>query len=239
MSDLKMLYEGKAKILYQGPSEEEVFIYFKDDTTAFNGEKKEQIKEKGQINLQITRYIFRYLEKHGIPTHYLKPVDENTILAKKIDIIPVEFVIRNIATGSLLKRTPLKEGKKLKQPLLEFFYKDDEMGDPMITPFHVEECELCSQQDMMRATELTYRINHVLKKLFDKVGIDLVDFKVEFGKDKEGNLMLGDEISPDSCRLWNKIDGKKLDKDVFRKDLGDMIEKYKEVLHRLKEELDD
>jgi phosphoribosylaminoimidazole-succinocarboxamide synthase len=239
MSDLKKLYEGKAKIIYEGPSENEVFIYFKDDTTAFNGEKKEVITEKGEINFSITRLIFQYLQKNGVETHYLKPVDERTVLAKKLNIIPVEFVVRNIAAGSVLKRLPVKEGFEFKNPVLEYFYKSDEMGDPMINPYHVEACDLCSMDNLMKATEKTFRVNHLMKSLFAKCGIILVDFKIEFGIDSEGNLLLGDEISPDSCRLWDKETREVLDKDVFRKGTGNIVDKYKKVLERLEEELND
>ncbi|MCK9225302.1 MAG: phosphoribosylaminoimidazolesuccinocarboxamide synthase [Candidatus Muirbacterium halophilum] len=239
MSDLTLIYEGKAKTLYQGPASDEIFIYFKDDTTAFNGEKKEIITQKGEINFQISRLIFKYLEKNGVKTHYLKPVDERTILAKKLDIIPVEFVIRNIAAGSVLKRIPVKQGFEFKSPIIEYFYKSDEMGDPMINPYHIEACNLCSMENLMTITEKTFRVNHLLKSLFDKCGIILVDFKLEFGIDSQNNIMLGDEISPDSCRLWDKVTKEVLDKDVFRKGNGNIVDKYKKVLERLQEELND
>ncbi|MFA7577540.1 MAG: phosphoribosylaminoimidazolesuccinocarboxamide synthase [Candidatus Muiribacteriota bacterium] len=237
--ELERIYEGKAKTLFKGPEENEVFIFFKDDTTAFDGKKKEVLKEKGEINLQITRYIFRYLEKNGIPTHYLKPVDERTILAKKVKILPVEFIIRNVAAGGLTKRLGIPEGTKLPNIILEYCYKSDEYGDPMINAYHVQAMGLASDKDLALASEYSFRINHLLKELFDKVGIELVDFKVEFGIDSEGKLVLADEISPDSCRLWDKKTSDKMDKDVFRRDLGDMVSKYKEVLKRLQEELND
>ncbi len=237
MSELKKMYEGKAKILYHGPQQDEVFVYFKDDTTAFNGEKMEQFQEKGEINLKITILIFRYLEKLGIPTHYLKPVDERTILAKKVHIIPVEFIVRNIATGSLLKRTPFKEGTVLSEPLLEYFYKSDELGDPLINTNHIRLLELCSEKELAEMSEYTLKINDYLSDLFKKTGIKLVDFKVEYGRTSDGEIVLADEISPDSCRLWDFQTMEKLDKDIFRKGTGDLIEKYKEVLRRLEEEI--
>ncbi|MGM0608359.1 MAG: phosphoribosylaminoimidazolesuccinocarboxamide synthase [Candidatus Muiribacteriota bacterium] len=236
---MEKIYEGKAKTLYKGPAENELFIYFKDDTTAFDGKKKETMKEKGEINLKITRYIFKYLEKNGIPTHYLKPVDEKTILAKKVEILPVEFIIRNIAAGSLTRRVGITEGTLLNNVILEYCYKSDKYGDPFINPYIIQAMELATDEQLRRASEYTFRINHLLKSLFDKVGIDLVDFKVEYGIDPDGNLLLADEISPDSCRLWDKKTKDKLDKDVFRKETGNMIDKYREVLNRLKEDLDD
>ena len=238
MSDLKKLYEGKAKTVFEGPSPDEVLIYFKDDTTAFNGEKKEQISGKGEVNHEITRYIFRYLSENGIPTHYLKNVDERTILAKKVRIIPIEFVVRNIAAGSISKRLGIPEGKKLEPTVLEFYLKDDSLGDPIINQYHIQALSLCGDKEMLTAVEYSFRINVLLSELFRKSGMNLVDFKIEFGITTDGKVVLADEISPDSCRLWDIGTGNIMDKDIFRKGLNGMMDKYSEVLDRIREELD-
>jgi len=233
------LYEGKAKILYQAPQDDQVIIYFKDDTTAFNGEKKESFHDKGKVNLAISNMILSFLENMGIPTHTISQIDEKTILAKKVKIFPVEFVVRNIATGSLLKRTPFREGETLKRPLLEYYYKDDDLGDPLITKDHIDLLELCSDKQLQIMSEYTLKINELLSTFFKKTGLILVDFKVEYGLTSKGQIVLADEISPDSCRLWDINTMEKFDKDVFRKDLGDLMQKYKEVLKRLEENTND
>ncbi|PLX17606.1 MAG: phosphoribosylaminoimidazolesuccinocarboxamide synthase [Candidatus Muiribacterium halophilum] len=239
MENLQKLYEGKAKTLYKAPNEDQIIIHFKDDTTAFNGEKKEKFHDKGIVNLAISNMILSFLEKMGIPTHTISQIDERTILAKKVKIFPIEFVVRNIATGSLLKITPFREGETLKRPLLEYFYKDDDLGDPLITKDHIDLLELCTKDQLETMNEYTLKINELLSTFFKKTGLILVDFKVEFGLTQDGNIVLGDEISPDSCRLWDKDTMEKFDKDVFRKDLGDMMQRYKEVLKRLEENNND
>jgi phosphoribosylaminoimidazole-succinocarboxamide synthase len=233
---MELLYEGKAKKIYKTDNPNEVVCEFKDSLTAFNGEKASSEAGKGELNCAITTLIFEALEKEGIPTHLIKQIDETKQLVKKVDIIPIEVVVRNIAAGSLSKRLGLKEGVKLPFTLVEFYYKNDELNDPLINDDHAMILNLVNNRkelDILR--EYGRKINEFLTKFFDKIGLILVDFKVEFGKDKDGNIILADEITPDSCRLWDKKTGKKMDKDLFRFDLGDIKEAYAEILKRLKE----
>ncbi len=233
---MKLLYEGKAKKIYETQNPNEVICEFKDSLTAFNGEKADTQAGKGALNCAITTLIFEALEKEGIPTHLIKKIDENKQLVKKVDIIPIEVVVRNIAAGSLSKRLGIKEGTKLPFPIVEFYYKNDELNDPLINDDHAMILNLVNDRDELDILRKYGReVNEFLIKFFDKVGLILVDFKIEFGKDKEGNIILADEITPDSCRLWDKKTGKKMDKDLFRFDLGDISEAYNEVLNRLKE----
>ena len=233
---MKLLYEGKAKRIYQTENPNEVVCEFKDSLTAFNGEKADTKIGKGALNCAITTLIFEALEKEGIPTHLIKQIDDTKQLVKKVDIIPIEVVVRNIAAGSLSKRLGIKEGEKLDFPIVEFYYKNDELNDPLINDDHAMILHLVNDRkelDLLR--EYGRKINQFLIDFFDKIGLILVDFKVEFGKDENGNIILADEITPDSCRLWDKKTGKKMDKDLFRFDLGDINEAYKEVLNRIKE----
>jgi phosphoribosylaminoimidazole-succinocarboxamide synthase len=233
---MELLYEGKAKRIYKTENPDEVICEYKDSLTAFNGEKASQESGKGALNCAITTLIFEALEKEGIPTHLIRQIDETKQLVKKVDIIPIEVVVRNIAAGSLSKRLGLKEGTKLPFTIVEFYYKNDELNDPLINDDHAMILNLVDDRkelDILR--EYGRKINDFLVKFFDKVGLILVDFKVEFGKDKDGNIILADEITPDSCRLWDKKTGKKMDKDLFRFNLGDIKEAYSEVLERLKE----
>jgi phosphoribosylaminoimidazole-succinocarboxamide synthase len=233
---MELLYEGKAKKIYKTDNPNEVVCEFKDSLTAFNGEKASSEAGKGELNCAITTLIFEALEKEGIPTHLIKQIDETKQLVKKVDIIPIEVVVRNIAAGSLSKRLGLKEGVKLPFTIVEFYYKNDELNDPLINDDHAMILNLVNDRkelDILR--EYGRKINEFLTKFFDKIGLILVDFKVEFGKDKDGNIILADEITPDSCRLWDKKTGKKMDKDLFRFDLGDIKEAYSEILKRLKE----
>jgi len=232
---MELLYEGKAKKIYKTENPNEVICEFKDSLTAFNGEKASSETGKGALNCAITTLIFEALEKEGIPTHLIKQIDETKQLVKKVDIIPIEVVVRNIAAGSLSKRLGLKEGEKLPFTIVEFYYKNDELNDPLINDDHAMILNLVSSRyelDLLR--DYGRKINDFLVKFFDKIGLILVDFKVEFGKSAEGNIILADEITPDSCRLWDKKTGKKMDKDLFRFDLGDIKEAYTEVLQRLK-----
>jgi len=233
---MKLLYEGKAKRIYETENPNEVICEFKDSLTAFNGEKASSESGKGALNLAITTLIFEALEKEGIPTHLIKQIDETKQLVKKVDIIPIEVVVRNIAAGSLSKRLGLKEGEKLPFSIVEFYYKNDDLNDPLINDDHAMILNLVNDRkelDLLR--EYGKKVNEFLIKFFDKIGLILVDFKIEFGKDSEGNIILADEITPDSCRLWDKKTGKKMDKDLFRFDLGDIKEAYSEILKRLKE----
>ena len=233
---MKLLYEGKAKRIYETDNKNEVICEFKDSLTAFNGEKADTQAGKGALNCAITTLIFEALEKEGIPTHLIKKIDDTKQLVKKVDIIPIEVVVRNIAAGSLSKRLGIKEGTKLDFPIVEFYYKNDELNDPLINDDHAMILHLVDNRDELDLLRKYGReVNEFLIKFFDKVGLILVDFKIEFGKDKDGNIILADEITPDSCRLWDKKTGKKMDKDLFRFNLGDIKEAYTEVLNRLKE----
>ena len=233
---MKLLYEGKAKKIYETDNPNEVICEYKDSLTAFNGEKASSQAGKGALNCAITTLIFEALQKEGIPTHLIKQIDETKQLVKKVDIIPIEVVVRNIAAGSLSKRLGIKEGTKLPFAIVEFYYKNDELNDPLINDDHAIVLNLVNDRkelDILR--NYGRKVNEFLINFFDKIGLILVDFKIEFGKDKDGNIILADEITPDSCRLWDKKTGKKMDKDLFRFDLGDINEAYKEVLKRIKE----
>jgi len=231
MKALEKIYEGKAKILYTTQDPGRVIQYFKDDASAFNGIKKGTIADKGVINNQVSCRIFQYLEDRGIPTHFVQSLSDREMLVKKLDMVPVEVVLRNIAAGSLCKRMGVPEGTSLKQPILEFYYKDDELGDPMINEDHIAAFELMARDDVEVIKSLGFKINALMIEFFQARNILLVDFKLEFGR-HQGRLLLGDEISPDACRLWNRETHEKLDKDRFRFDLGQVAEKYRE-LHQL------
>ncbi len=231
---IKQIYEGKAKKLYTLKGHPDLLLQeFKDDATAFNALKKGTILNKGKINNELTNYIFKYLEKSGIKTHLVKKISDNEMIIKKLKIIPIEVVTRNIAAGSLLKKTNFKEGTVLKKPIIEFYYKDDSLGDPMINDSHALAMKLGAQKDIKKLKSMADKINSKLKKFFLKRNLKLVDFKLEFGKDKKGKIILGDEITPDTCRLWDAKTNEKLDKDRFRFDLGKVDEAYEEVRSRI------
>ena len=230
----ELLYEGKAKEIYATENPNEVICEYKDSLTAFNGEKASSEEGKGALNLAITTLIFEALEKVGIPTHLVKKLSDTEQLVKKCEIILIEVVVRNIVAGSLAKRLGLKEGTKLPFTIIEFYYKNDELNDPLINDDHCLVLGLVKDRkelDLLR--EYGLKINEFLVKFFDKADMTLVDFKIEFGRDSEGNIILADEITPDSCRLWDKHSGKKMDKDIFRQDLGDLMSAYREVLERI------
>jgi len=230
----ELLYEGKAKRIYSTDNPNEVICEYKDALTAFNGEKASSEEGKGALNLAITTVIFEALEKAGIPTHLIKKISDTEQLVKKCDIILIEVVVRNIAAGSLAKRLGLKEGEKLPFTIVEFYYKKDELNDPLINDDHCMILNLVDDRkelDLLR--EYGLKVNDFLVEFFGQAGMTLVDFKIEFGKDSEGNIILADEITPDSCRLWDKETGKKMDKDIFRQDLGDLKAAYEEVLERI------
>ena len=232
----KKLYEGKAKILYKGPKANTLIVYFKDDATAFNNKKRSVIKEKGVLNNKMSELIMKKLAAGGVDNHFIKRISDREQLIKKVRIFPLEVIVRNIAAGSICKRLGLKEGLILKKSLIEFFYKCDELDDPLITREHIEMFGWASKNDMKKITSLTFKINTVLSKLFGSINLKLVDFKIEFGKysfGKKYKIILADEISPDSCRLWDAKTNKSLDKDRFRKDLGNIKEAYEEVAQRL------
>jgi phosphoribosylaminoimidazole-succinocarboxamide synthase len=236
----KKLYEGKAKILYAAPEKEMAIQHFKDDATAFNNLKKSTIEGKGILNNRISEHILSSLNQIGIETHLIKRINMREQLIKLVEIIPIEFIVRNIATGSLTKRLGIEEGTILEKPLLEFFYKNDALEDPLIAREHIYAFNYCDAMTLDFITNQCFRVNDFLQGMFKGIGIKLVDFKLEFGitkKEENGSsvkkILLADEISPDTCRLWDATTDKKLDKDLFRKDLGNLIEGYQEVARRL------
>ena len=234
MKKKELLYEGKAKKLYKTDDENLLIAEFKDDLTAFNAQKKGTEEGKGALNAQISAKLFKLLEENGIKTHLIKVLDKNHHLVKKVDIIPIEVVVRNIATGSLSKRLGIQDGLNLPFVLVEFYYKNDDLGDPIICKSHALLMELVKDQKELEILENeAKKINEILKDFFDKRDLILVDFKLEFGRDKDGNIILSDEISPDSCRFWDKNTKEKLDKDRFRQNLGNVKVAYEEVLKRI------
>jgi len=236
---LEQLYEGKAKKVFKTNQEDLYMIEYKDDATAFNGEKKGQIHQKGVMNNQITTLIFKKLAKHGIENHFVEYVDETHQIVKKVEIIMLEVIMRNVIAGSLAKRLGKPEGEVLSQPILELCYKNDDLGDPMINNYHAQAIGLANAEELDEITKKAFEINEYLKELFAQCGLTLVDFKIEFGRLPNGKVILADEISPDTCRLWDMATHEKLDKDRFRRDLGNVEEAYQEVLKRLKAELNE
>lgn len=232
----KMIYEGKAKILYEGPDPDTLVQYFKDDATAFNAEKKEVIDGKGALNNRLSEYFMNGLMQIGIPTHFIKRLNMREQLIRKVEIIPLEVIVRNTAAGSISKRLGIEEGTQLPRPIVEFSYKDDALGDPLVPEEYIIAFGWASQQDLDDIIALALRVNDFMSGVMLGVGIKLVDFKIEIGRVWEGDfqrLIIADEISPDSCRLWDMESGKKLDKDVFRHDLGNLADAYTEVARRL------
>ena len=228
------IYEGKAKKLYTIKGKKNLLIQeFKDDATAFNGLKKDKIHNKGVLNTEITTIIFNYLIENGIPTHFVEKISENEMIVKKVDIIKVEVVCRNIAAGSLVKKFGLKEGTVLTNPIVEYYLKSDELGDPLFTEQHIFALGLANEEELNLIKSLTLKINELLKTFFAKRNIKLVDFKLEFGKDVDGKIILADEISPDTCRFWDSETNEKLDKDRFRFDMGKVEDAYLEIKNRL------
>lgn len=236
MEKREMLYEGKAKKVYATDNSDEVVVYYKDDATAFNGVKKGQIEDKGVMNNKITSMLFTLLEKNGVKTHFVKMLSDREQLCKKVEIVPLEVIVRNVAAGSMSKRFGVAEGTVLKQPAFEFSYKDDALGDPMINDSQALALGLATQEELDAIYKLTSKVNEVLKAFFLKENISLIDFKLEFGRFK-GEIILADEISPDTCRFWDATTGEKLDKDRFRRDLGNVKEAYVEILKRITAEI--
>lgn len=230
---MEKIYEGKSKIVYKGEKDGECIIKYKDTATAGNGVKKEDLPGKGKLNAEISNIIFDYLMKNGIKTHLIKVIDDTTVLVKKADIVMVEVIVRNIAAGSFSKKYGVPEGTPLKNTVVEFSYKSDELGDPMINDSQITAIGLATQEELDELRREAIRIDELMIELFEKAGIRLVDFKLEFGR-ADGELLLCDEISPDSCRLWDKDTDKKMDKDRFRRDLGNVLDGYRDVLARLK-----
>jgi len=234
MNKLEMMYEGKAKQIFKTDNEKEVIVHYKDDATAFNGEKKGTIQQKGVCNNEITSIIFSLLEKNGIKTHFIKKINDREQLCKKVDIIPLEVIVRNVAAGSMAKRLGLKEGMELKTTILELSYKDDSLGDPLINDYHAVGIGVTTFEELEIIYSVTKKINNILSEFFDEQGIRLVDFKLEFGKYGD-EILLADEISPDTCRFWDKNTGEKLDKDRFRRDMGDVEQAYEKILSKARE----
>lgn len=232
MKKLEMLYEGKAKKVYKTEDPDVLIVDYKDDATAFNGLKKGTILGKGVVNNKMTNHIFRMLEKEGIPTHYIEELSERETAVKKVEIVPLEVIVRNVSAGSFAKKLGIEEGRRLIAPTLEFSYKDDALGDPMINDYYAIAIGVATRAEIDRITELVFKLNTVLCNYFASCGIDLIDFKVEFGR-FHGEIILADEISPDTCRLWDKDTQEKLDKDRFRRDLGKVEDAYQEVYKRL------
>jgi len=236
MNKGKKLYEGKAKILYEGPEAGTAIQHFKDDATAFNNQKKSTVEGKGVLNNRISEHIFNNLNQIGIKTHLIKRINMREQLVRLVEIIPIEFIVRNIATGSLTKKLGIPDGTILSKPLLEYSYKNDDLGDPLVAKEHISEFQWASSGELDLIGKNCLRINDFMQGMFRGVGIKLVDFKLEFGRlniDGKKEVILADEISPDTCRLWDMVSEKKLDKDRFRKDLGNIIQGYQEVGRRL------
>ena len=227
------LYEGKAKQIFRTDNEENVIVHYKDDATAFNGEKKAQIQNKGVLNNQITSMIFEMLNKNGIKTHFIEKLNDRDQLCKRVEIVPLEVIVRNVAAGSMAKRLGLEEGFKLKTTVFELSYKDDSLGDPLINDYHAVGIGTTTFEELNSIYEMTAKINELLKEFFKKQNIDLIDFKIEFGRLPNGEVVLADEISPDTCRFWDSTTGEKLDKDRFRRDMGNVEEAYVEILKRI------
>ncbi|MFP8784149.1 phosphoribosylaminoimidazolesuccinocarboxamide synthase [Planococcus plakortidis] len=233
MEKAQLLYEGKAKRLYKTDEQGILWVEYKDSATAFNGEKKEEISGKGRLNNQITSLLFEKLKEAGIASHFVKQLSESEQLVREVSIVPIEVVVRNIVAGSMAKRLGIEEGKAIEKPVVEFYLKDDELGDPLITDDHVAMLELATEQEVAVLKDKARKINDVLIGFFQDIGVDLVDFKIEFGRDENGEILLADEISPDTCRLWDKETKQKLDKDVFRRNLGNLTDAYELILSRL------
>jgi phosphoribosylaminoimidazole-succinocarboxamide synthase len=236
MEKREKMYEGKAKIIYATSDPNVIIHFFKDEATAFDGKKKGIIRGKGKVNAALSSLLFKYLEENGVKTHFIKRISENEIVTKKLRMFPLEVIVRNVAAGSLAKRMGYEEGKPLNQTVVEFYYKSDELGDPILLPDHIFEAGLATPEELAEMREVALEVNEILKPLFERAHLILVDFKLEFGRDN-GNILLGDEISPDTCRLWDKESGEKMDKDRFRRDLGNVEEAYEEVLRRLQKVL--
>jgi len=232
MEKIEMIYEGKAKKLFTTKEKDVLIQEFKDDATAFNAKKRGSIQGKGVANNKISSIIFKYLQKQGIPTHFIEQLSERDMLIKSLQIIPLEVTIRNIVAGGMAKLLGLEEGIVLDEPVFEYHYKNDALDDPLINEYHIRALKLSTFKDLEEIKKLSFKINDLLKEFFSKRKLDLVDFKLEFGKYKN-KILLGDEISPDTCRLWEEGTKKKLDKDRFRRDLGEIEEAYAEVLNRV------
>ena len=233
MERKEQLYEGKAKKVYATDDPNYYIVSYKDDATAFNGLKKGTIVGKGVVNNKMSNYLMSLLEKEGIPTHFVEELSDRDTLVRKVTIVPLEVIIRNVAAGSFSKRVGCPEGTALKTTILEYCYKDDDLGDPMVNDYHILAMGWATKEELDTIADYTFRINEFLKGFFKKINIDLIDFKIEFGRTPEGKIILADEISPDTCRFWDSTTHEKLDKDRFRRDLGGVEDAYAEMMKRI------
>ena len=233
MKKLEQLYEGKAKKVFATDDANLVIVDYKDDATAFNGEKKGTITGKGVINNVMSNHMFQLLEQQGVPTHFVEQLSERETLVKKVSIVPLEVIIRNISAGSFAKRFGVEEGIVFDEPTIEFSYKNDELGDPLMNAYHAIALKAATREEIETIKAMAFKVNEVMKQYFDTLNVILVDFKLEFGKTADGKIVLADEISPDTCRLWDKTTKEKLDKDRFRRDMGGVEEAYQEIMKRV------
>ena len=229
----EQLYEGKAKKVFATDDPNLVIVSYKDDATAFNGEKKGTIAGKGAINNVMSNHMFQLLEQQGVPTHFVEQLSDRETVVKKVSIVPLEVIVRNISAGSFAKRYGVKEGIVFDEPTFELSYKNDDLGDPLMNDYHAIALKLATREEIELIKSMTFKINEVMKQYFDTLNVTLVDFKLEFGKTADGTIVLADEISPDTCRLWDKTTGEKLDKDRFRRDMGGVEEAYQEIMKRV------
>lgn len=233
MKKMEQLYEGKAKKVFATDDPNLVIVDYKDDATAFNGQKKGTIHDKGIINNRVTNHLMKMLETKGIPTHFIEQLSDRETLVKKVEIIPLEVIVRNVAAGSLAKRLGMEEGTKLSHTVLEYCYKDDALGDPMVNEYHIAALGAATPDELQQIADYSFKINEILTEYLKEVNIELIDFKLEFGRDSNGKVILADEISPDTCRFWDTRTHAHLDKDLFRRDLGGEEEAYQEVKKRI------
>ena len=233
MEKKEQLYEGKAKKVFATDDPNLVIVSYKDDATAFNGEKKGTIAGKGAINNVMSNHMFQLLEQQGVPTHFVEQLSDRETVVKKVSIVPLEVIVRNISAGSFAKRYGVKEGIVFDEPTFELSYKNDDLGDPLMNEYHAIALKLATREEIELIKSMTFKVNEVMKQYFDTLNVTLVDFKLEFGKTADGTIVLADEISPDTCRLWDKTTGEKLDKDRFRRDMGGVEEAYQEIMKRV------
>lgn len=233
MEKRNQLYEGKAKKVFATDDENLVIVSYKDDATAFNGLKKGQIEGKGAINNKMSNMLMQMLEKHGVATHFVEELSDRDTVVKKVSIVPLEVIIRNVSAGSFAKRYGVEEGIAFDEPTIEFSYKNDDLGDPLINAYHAIALKLATKEEIETIKAMAFKVNEVMKEYFKKIGVDLIDFKLEFGRLSDGTIVLADEISPDTCRFWDSKTHEKLDKDRFRRDLGGVEDAYKEMMKRV------
>lgn len=233
MTKKEQMYEGKAKKVFATEDENYCIVSYKDDATAFNGLKKGTIAGKGVVNNKMSNYLMQLLEKEGVPTHFVEEINDRETVVRKVSIVPLEVIVRNVAAGSFSKRLGVPEGTELKSTVLEYCYKDDDLGDPMVNDYHILAMGYATKEELDTIADLTFKVNEFLKAFFKKINVDLIDFKIEFGKTTDGKIILADEISPDTCRFWDATTHEKLDKDRFRRDMGGVEDAYNEMMKRI------